>query len=116
MIAALAALAIPVTAFAGGPAEIKAYKRDPLPVYDDAGTKIRDVPVASMPAVGTPSAHVVQAKQGFVGVQLNGTLAWLRLSTVDYVGDLPAAKCVETAFAKLEEDGLQQSLCSPKKK
>lgn len=91
---------------------IKAYKRDPLPIYDDAGTKVRDVPVASMPAVGTPAARVIRARTGFVGVQLDGKLAWLRLSTVDYVGDISAIKCDANAvsFAKMEEDGLQQSL------
>ena len=111
-IAALAALAIPTAIFAGDPPAIKAYKRDPLPIYDDAGTKLRDVPVASMPAAGTPGAHVVKSKAGFVGIQLDGKLAWLRLSTVDYVGDLASVKCDGNAmsFAKLEEDGLQQSL------
>jgi hypothetical protein len=121
MIAAFAALAIPGAALAGHSPEIKAYKRDPLPIYDDAGTKIRDVPVASMPAAGTPAARVLKSKAGFVGVQLDGKLAWLRLSTVDYVGDLAAVKCDANAmsFAKLEEDGLQQSLglgCGEKKK
>ena len=112
MIAALAALAIPAAAVAGDPPAIKAYKRDPLPVYDDAGTKIGDMPVASLPAAGTPGARVVKSKAGFVGVQLAGKLTWLRLSTVDYVGDLAAVKCDANAmtFAKLEEDGLQQSL------
>ncbi len=102
------------------PAAIKSYKRDPLPIYDDSGTKVRDVPVASMPAAGSPGARVVKSKAGFVGVQLDGQLAWLRLSTVDYVGDLAAVKCDATAmsFAKMEEDGLQQSLglgCAGKK-
>lgn len=103
-------LAVP--AFAAEAPSIKAYKRDPLPIYDDAGTKIRDVAVATMPAAGSPGARVVKSKAGFVGVQIDGKLQWLRLSTVDYVGDLAAVKCDATAmsFAKLEEDGLQQSL------
>jgi hypothetical protein len=121
LIAALVGLALPAVTFAAGdPPAIKAYKRDPLPVYDDAGTKLRDVPVASLPAAGTPGARVVKSKAGFVGIQLDGQLAWLRLSTVDYVGDLAAVKCDANAmsFAKLEEDGLQQSLglgCGSKK-
>ena len=109
---ALSALAMPVVAFAADPPAIKAYKRDPLPIYDDSGAKLRDVPVASMPAAGSPGARVVKSKAGFVGLQLDGKLQWLRLSTVDYVGDLATVKCDNTAmtFAKLEEDGLQQSL------
>lgn len=113
LLGALSAVAVmPVAAHAADAPAIKAYKRDPLPVYDDAGTKLRDVPVASMPAAGSPGARVVRAKAGFVGLQMDGKLAWLRLSTVDYVGDLTAIKCDSTAmsFAKLEEDGLQQSL------
>ena len=108
----LPALAMPVTAFAADPPAIKSYKRDPLPIYDDSGAKLRDVPVASMPAAGSPGARVVKSKAGFVGLQLDGKLQWLRLSTVDYVGDLATVKCDNTAmtFAKLEEDGLQQSL------
>ena len=119
--AALLGLALPAVAFADGdPPAIKAYKRDPLPIYDDAGNKLRDVPVASLPAAGTAGARVVKSRAGFVGIQLGGQLAWLRLSTVDYVGDLTAVKCDANAvtFAKLEEDGLQQSLglgCGSKK-
>jgi len=113
LMGALSAVAVmPVSARAADAPAIKAYKRDPLPIYDDAGAKLRDVPVASMPAAGSPGARVIRAKAGFVGVQMDGKLAWLRLSTVDYVGDLAAVKCDSTAmtFAKLEEDGLQQSL------
>lgn len=112
MMAMIAVLAMPVAARAADAPAIKAYKRDPLPIYDDAGAKLRDVPVASMPAAGSAGAKVVRAKPGFVGVQLGGQLAWLRLSTVDYVGDLAAITCDANAmsFAKMEEDGLQQSL------
>lgn len=112
MILLAAGLILPGVARAADSPAIKAYKRDPLPIYDDAGTKLRDVPVASMPAVGSAAAKVLRAKAGFVGVELDGKLAWLRLSTVDYVGDLAAVKCDATAmsFAKMEEDGLQQSL------
>jgi len=111
-LAALGGLMLPVAALAADGPAIKSYKRDPLPIYDDAGTKLRDVPVASMPAAGSPAARVLKSKAGFVGVQLDDGLAWLRLSTVDYVGDLTAVKCDANAltFAKLEEDGLQQSL------
>ena len=106
------AMLMPLAAQAADGPAIKAYKRDPLPIYDDAGAKVRDVPVASMPVAGTPGSRVIRAKTGFVGVQLDGKLAWLRLSTVDYVGDLAAVKCDANAmsFAKMEEDGLQQSL------
>jgi len=106
------AMLMPLAAHAADAPAIKAYKRDPLPIYDDAGAKVRDVPVASMPAAGSPGARVIRAKTGFVGVQLDGKLAWLRLSTVDYVGDIAAVKCDANAmsFAKMEEDGLQQSL------
>ena len=108
----LAAMLSPVAAHAAESPAIKAYKRDPLPIYDDAGAKVREVPVASMPAAGSAGAQVVRSKAGFVGVQLDGKLAWLRLSTVDYVGDLAAVSCDANAmsFAKMEEDGLQQSL------
>lgn len=111
-ILALAALTIPVMAQAGDGPSIKAYKRDPLPIYGDDGAKLREVPVASMPTAGSAAAQVVRAKPGFVGVNMGGELAWLRLSTVDYVGDLAAITCDANAmsFAKLEEDGLQQSL------
>lgn len=118
---ALLGLVAPVAGFAAAdPPAIKAYKRDPLPIYGDDGTKLRDVPVASMPAAGTPGARVIKSKAGFVGIQLDGKLAWLRLSTIDYVGDLASVKCDANAmtFAKLEEDGLQQSLglgCGDKK-
>jgi len=120
MIAALGAMLMPAAALAGDAPAIKAYKRDPLPIYDDAGNKLRDVPVASMPPAGSSGAKVVKSKAGFVGVQLDGQLSWLRLSTVDYVGDLASVKCDANAmsFAKLEEDGLQQSLglgCGGKK-
>jgi hypothetical protein len=110
--AALLGLALPGAAFAGDPPAIKAYKRDPLPIYDDAGARVREVPVASMPAAGSAGAQVIKSKAGFVGIRLDGHLAWLRLSTVDYVGDLATVKCDANAmtFAKLEEDGLQQSL------
>ncbi len=113
MIGAFSAAGLsPVAALAADGPAIKAYKRDPLPIYDDAGAKLREVAVATMPAAGTAGARVLRAKPGFVGVQLDGGLAWLRLSTVDYVGDLAAVKCDATAmsFAKMEEDGLQQSL------
>jgi hypothetical protein len=91
---------------------IKAYKRDPLPIYDDEGEKIRSATRAELPAIGSPGARVVRAKPGFVGIMLDGELAWLRLSTVDYVGDVNAIKCDAMAmkFAKMEEDGLDQSL------
>ncbi|MET0373195.1 MAG: hypothetical protein ABW128_02935 [Rhizorhabdus sp.] len=111
MMATLAG-ATPMAVQAADAPSIQAYKRDPLPIYDDAGAKLRDVPVASMPAAGSTGARVVRAKTGFVGVKLDGKLAWLRLSTVDYVGDLAAITCNANAmsFAKMEEDGLQQSL------
>jgi hypothetical protein len=91
---------------------IKAYKRDPLPIYDDDGEKVRDAARAELPPIGSPGARVVRAKPGFVGIMLDGELAWLRLSTVDYVGDVNAIKCDAMAmkFAKMEEDGLDQSL------
>ena len=91
---------------------IKAYKRDPLPIYDDGGEKVREVHRAALPAIGSDGAHVVRAKPGFVGIMLDGELAWLRMSMVDYVGDVKAIKCdaVALKFAKLEEDGLDQSL------
>jgi len=106
------ALLYPAAAEAADAPMIMAYKRDPLPIYGDAGDKLRDVPVASMPAAGTPAARVVGAKTGFVAVRIDGQPAWLRLSTVDYVGDVAAIKCDATAmaFAKMEEDGLDQSL------
>ena len=113
LMGALSAVAVmPVSARAADAPAIKAYKRDPLPIYDDDGAKLREVPVASMPAAGSAGARVLRAKPGFVGVNLGGQLAWLRLSTVDYVGDLAAIKCDANAmsFAKLEEDGLQQPL------
>jgi hypothetical protein len=93
-------------------AVIKAYKRDPLPLYDGDGQKLRDAARSELPAIGSPSARVVGARPGFVGIMLGGKLMWLRLSTVDYVGDVNAVKCDAMAmkFAKMEEDGVDQSL------
>lgn len=105
------ALPSPQAAPYAGPV-IKAYKRDPLPIYDDSGEKVREVHRAALPAIGSEGAHVVRAKPGFVGIMLDGELAWLRMSMVDYAGDVKAIKCdaVALKFAKLEEDGLDQSL------
>lgn len=91
---------------------IKAYKRDPLPIFNDAGEKVREITRKQLPPIGSPGARVVLAKPGFVGIMLDGELAWLRLSMVDYVGDVKAIKCdaVALQFARLEEEGLDQSL------
>lgn len=91
---------------------IKAYKRDPLPIFNDAGERVREVDRRQLPPIGSPGARVVRAKPGFVGIMLDGELAWLRLSMVDYVGDVKAIKCdaVALQFAKMEEEGLDQSL------
>ena len=91
---------------------IKAYKRDPLPIYDGSGERVRAISLADLPPVGSAGARVVGAKPGFVAIMLDGELAWLRLSTVDYIGDVKAIKCDAMAlkFAKMEEDGLDQSL------
>lgn len=91
---------------------IKAYKRDPLPIFNDAGERVREIGRKQLPPIGSPGARVVRAKAGFVGIMLDGELAWLRLSMVDYVGDVKAIKCdaVALQFAKMEEEGLDQSL------
>ncbi|MGH6781657.1 MAG: hypothetical protein ACREB5_06085 [Sphingomonadaceae bacterium] len=105
------AASAPAAAAYVGPV-LKAYKRDPLPIYDDAGEKVRDVMRAALPPIGSEGARVVRAKPGFVGILLDGELAWLRMSMVDYVGDVKAIKCdaIALKFAKLEEEGLDQSL------
>ena len=91
---------------------IRAYKRDPLPIFNDAGEQVRELERKQMPAIGSVGARVVRAKPGYVGIMLDGELAWLRMSMVDYVGDVKAIKCdaVALQFAKMEEEGLDQSL------
>ena len=93
-------------------ATIMAYKRDPLPIYDDTGSKLRDVPQKEMPKAQSAAARVVGTKTGFVAIMLAGKPAWLRLTTVDYVGDLPAPPCDKVAvqLALNEEDGVERSL------
>lgn len=93
-------------------ATIMAYKRDPLPVYDDTGSKLRDVPQKEMPKAQSAAARVVGTKPGFVAIMLAGKPAWLRLTTVDYVGDLPTPPCDKVAvqLALNEEDGVERSL------
>lgn len=93
-------------------ATIMAYKRDPLPVYDDTGSKLREVPQKEMPKAQSAAARVVGTKPGFVAIMLAGKPAWLRLTTVDYVGDLPTPPCDKVAvqLALNEEDGVERSL------
>ncbi len=93
-------------------ATIMAYKRDPLPIYDDTGSKLRDVPQKNMPKAQSAAARVVGTKPGFVSIMLAGKPAWLRLTTVDYVGDLPTTPCDKVAMqlALNEEDGVERSL------
>lgn len=93
-------------------ATIMAYKRDPLPIYDDSGSRLRDVPQKQMPKAQTAAARVIGTKPGFVAIMLAGKPAWLRLTTVDYVGDLPAPPCDKVAvqLALNEEDGVERSL------
>ena len=93
-------------------ATIRAYKRDPLPIYDDTGSKLRDVPQKEMPKAQSAAARVVGTKTGFVAIMLAGKPAWLRLTTVDYVGDLPTPPCDKVAvqLALNEEDGVERSL------
>jgi|CXWL01.1.fsa_nt_gi hypothetical protein len=93
-------------------ATIMAYKRDPLPIYDDTGSKLRDVPQKEMPKAQSAAARVVKTKPGFVAIMLAGKPAWLRLTTVDYVGDLPTPPCDKVAMqlALNEEDGVERSL------
>lgn len=95
-----------------GGAMIMAYKRDPVPVFDEAGSKLRDVAKAAMPKANTAAARVLGAKPGFVAIMLDGSRAWLRLTAVDYVGNLATPPCekVVTSFAKMEEDGVERSL------
>jgi hypothetical protein len=117
---ALPALAAPAVEAAGS-ATIMAYKRDPLPIYDDTGSKVREVPQKEMPKARSGSARVIGSKPGFVAIMLDGKPGWLRLTTVDYVGDLPAPPCEKVAvqLAMMEEDGVERSLglgCSRPKK
>ena len=102
----------PADAAPANAATIMTYKRDPLPIYDDTGSKLRDVPQKDMPKANTAAARVVGTKPGFVAVMLAGKPAWLRLTTVDYVGDLPAPPCEKVAMqlALNEEDGVERSL------
>jgi hypothetical protein len=93
-------------------AMIMAYKRTPVPIYDNAGSKLREVPQSSLPKAMTPGARVVGSKPGFVAILIEGKPAWLRLTTVDFVGELPAPKCEATSvrLAMMEEDGVAKSL------
>ena len=93
-------------------ATIMAYKRDPLAIYDDTGSKLRDVPQKDMPKAQSPAARVVGTKPGFVSIMLAGKPVWLRLTMVDYVGDLPTPPCDKVAvqMAMNEEEGVERSL------
>jgi len=93
-------------------ATIMSYKRDPLPIYDNSGSKLRDVPQKEMPKAKSDAARVVGTKPGFVAIMLAGKPAWLRLTTVDYVGNLPTPPCDKVAMqlALNEEDGVERSL------
>lgn len=104
--------AVETTTTAANAATIMAYKRDPLPIYDNSGSKLRDVPQKEMPKAKSDAARVVGTKPGFVAIMLAGKPAWLRLTTVDYVGDLPTPPCDKVAMqlALNEEDGVERSL------
>ena len=104
--------AVEVAATATTAATIMSYKRDPLPIYDYSGSKLRDVPQKEMPKAKSDAARVVGTKPGFVAIMLAGKPAWLRLTTVDYVGDLPTPPCDKVAMqlALNEEDGVERSL------
>jgi hypothetical protein len=93
-------------------ATIQAYKRDPIPIYDNSGSKLREVKQATLPKAKTPAARVISSKPGFVAIVIDGKPSWLRLTTVDYVGDLPAPKCekVSMQLAMMEEDSVEKSL------
>lgn len=115
------ALAIPATAFAkpepapadtNGAATIIAYKRDPLPLFDETGSKISDVPVKALPKVNSAGARATGSKLGYVAISYEGKEVWLRLSTVDFVGIMPTAKCdsLTISRAQKEEDGIERSL------
>jgi hypothetical protein len=93
-------------------ATIMAYKRDPLPVYDETGSKLRDLPQKNLPKVKSEAARVIGTKPGFVAIMIDGKPGWLRLTTVDYVGDLPSPPCekVSMQLAMMEEDGVERSL------
>ena len=107
-----AVTAAPATTAAASAATVMAYKRDPAPIYDETGSKTRDIPIKEMPKAKSPAAQVINTKTGFVAIMLDGKPAWLRLTTVDYVGDLPAPKCEKGAvqLAFNEEDGVEKSL------
>ncbi len=102
----------PAAATSGGGATIMAYKRDPVPIFDATGSKLRDVPKGKMPKVNTAAARVLGTKPGYVQIMLDGAPAWLRLTAVDYVGTISTPPCekVVTKFAKMEEDGVERSL------
>ena len=97
---------------AANAATIMAYKRDPLAIYDDTGSKLRDMPQKDMPKARSAAARVIGTKPGFVAIMLAGKPAWLRLTTVDYVGDLPTPPCDKVAvqMALNEEEGVERSL------
>lgn len=108
----LAMAAKPTAPAASNAATIMAYKRDPLPIYDETGSKIRDLPQKSLPKVKSDGARVIGTRPGFVAIMIEGKPAWLRLTTVDYVGDLPSPPCekVSMQLAMMEEDGVERSL------
>lgn len=93
-------------------AMIMAYKRDPLPIYDETGSKTGEVAQKNLPKAKTEAARVIATKPGFVSIMVDGKPAWLRLTTVDYVGDLPSPPCEKTTvqLAMMEEDGVERSL------
>ena len=102
----------PAATIAAGTTLIKAYKRDPVPIYDNSGSKLREVAQSALPKPNSVGAAVIAAKPGFVAIRINGEPSWLRLTSVDYVGDLPIPQCGKTnvQLALMEEDGVERSL------
>lgn len=108
--AAMLIAAVPIAPLPA--AVVKAYKRDPMPIFDDAGNRLRTVPRKGLPDPGGKGVPVVRAKEGYIGIMLDGQLAWLRMSMIDYAGDAAKVECDAMAmkFASMEEESVEQSL------
>jgi len=101
---------------------IREYRQDPMPIYDISGPQPREIgkiPVAQLPPLGPNGLKIVHSlRQGFVGIEVNNKLVWLRKFSVDVVGDVNdksiVCPCVPKGIEVAEATSLEQGLGCPK--